>query len=92
MLPSFKNGDFVLAKKSCNYQIGDVIIYETKEFGLVIKRLASIENNTVFLTADNSRLESSICNIPLSIDGVIGKVILKSNLLVLSSIFSNKNK
>tara|TARA_Y100001970_G_C13900376_1_gene683336 strand:- start:295 stop:573 length:279 start_codon:yes stop_codon:yes gene_type:complete len=92
MLPSFKNGDYVLAKKCRSYRIGDVIIFETKEFGLVIKRLISIENKTVFLKADNSRLESSICNIPLSIDGIIGKVVLKSKLLVILSFFSNKNK
>ncbi len=56
MLPNFYCGDFVLAHRRFHsvFKQGDVVVVKHAQFGKIIKRIITIENNgTLLLAGDN---------------------------------------
>jgi len=75
MEPILHEGESYTLKKQEEYAIGDILVYEYKNEGLLAHRLLKIEQNRYFCKGDNSfRLED------ITEDQIIGKIaIVDSN-------------
>ena len=80
MLPSFKSDQLVLAIKTKNLSVNDVVIIDTSDSGEIIKRISSIENNYIKVTGDNKAYNSRYYSEIFNTDNVIGKVFFKISL------------
>ena len=65
----------VISTKCTNFRPGEVVVFDCKILGLVVKRISSNAKGVVQLRGDNPRLDSSVCNKDLDIRGILGKVI-----------------
>ena len=70
MIPTLKNGQEVIALKTSNFNVGDIVISRHPTYGLIVKRVASIENSKVFLKSDNRKIENYIKETTLP-DGIV---------------------
>ncbi len=70
MLPTLKDGQEVTALKTNNFKVGDIVISKHPTYGLIVKRVASIENGKVYLKSDNRKIVNYIKETTLS-DGVV---------------------
>lgn len=69
MEPVLHNGETHTLIKQERYAIGDILVYEYKNEGLLAHRLLKVENNRYFCKGDNSfRLED------ISEEQIIGKI------------------
>lgn len=57
MVPTLKEGQFVVAVKTNSFKVGDIVIANHPSRGLIIKRAASIKNGKVYLKSDNREIE-----------------------------------
>lgn len=65
MVPTFEKGDFIIIKKQKEYNVGDIITYETEEQGtkyLVTHRIIEINENGYITKGDanNTKDEETI--------------------------------
>lgn len=79
MLPTLRAHDVLLTFSTQNIKKGDVVVVQTY-MGLVVKRIQEFHGATVILGGDNSTLDSSICNQPLAVAGIVGKVLWRFRL------------
>lgn len=56
MLPTLQDGQKVLINKSHDVHVGDIVVAESDEYGGIIKRVADIEGNEVYLVSDNKNV------------------------------------
>lgn len=80
MFPTFKSGDIALVYKFSYFlsrpKIGDVIVLKKKKF--IIKRIAKINDDKVFVIGDNINESTDSRNFGwVNKKEIIGKVILK---------------
>ena len=80
MLPNFKSNQLVLAVKTKNLYVNDVVILSTSDSGEIIKRISSIEDNHIKVTGDNMEYNSRHYSEIFNTDNVIGKVFFKISL------------
>ena len=74
MNPTLFEGDKVTIQKSENYNIGDILVFDYKNEGLLIHRLIT-HDNKYFCKGDNAfRLED------IEYDQIIGKLVLVNNV------------
>lgn len=73
MLPTLRSHDVLLTFLPQNIKKEDVVVVQT-HLGLVVKRIHEFHGETVILRGDNSAIESSICNKPIAVDDIVGKV------------------
>lgn len=58
MFPTLKPDDIVTIKKKQEYAIGDILVFNYKDEGILVHRLLKISSNTFYCKGDNSfRLE-----------------------------------
>jgi signal peptidase I len=57
MNPTLKDGQEIIALKTRDIRVGDIIIAFHPDYGLIVKRLVKIENNKVYLKSDNRNVE-----------------------------------
>lgn len=57
MVPTLKDGQSILALKTNNLTVGDIVVAIHPTYGLIVKRLSIIEVNQVYLTSDNKNIE-----------------------------------
>ena len=81
MLPNYTCGDYVLTYRwpLCRLNAGDVVVVKHQNFGIIVKRIASIEaNKNLTLVGDNAII-STASEILGSINPgqVIGKVLFR---------------
>ena len=78
MNPNFKDRDIVL---SINYlrslKNNDVVLLDLPNYGVVIKRIKSINGDNLELTGDNKKYNSTIYNNIYKKENVLGKVIFR---------------
>ena len=79
MLPTLRSHDVLLTFLTQNIKKGDVVVVQTY-MGLVVKRIQEFHGATVTLRGDNSALDSSICNQPIAVAGIVGKVLWRFRL------------
>jgi phage repressor protein C with HTH and peptisase S24 domain len=70
MIPTLKDGQEVIALKTKNIKVGDIVISRHPTYGLIVKRVATIENSKVYLKSDNREISNYIKETTLS-DGVV---------------------
>lgn len=70
MIPTLKNGQMVVALKTPDFKVGDIVIARHPSLGLIIKRVASIKKGKVFLKSDNRKIEIINKETPLP-DGAV---------------------
>ncbi|MGZ7116778.1 MAG: S24/S26 family peptidase [Methanobacterium sp.] len=57
MIPTLKDGQNIMALKTTSFKVGDIVIARHSRYGLIIKRVASINNGNMFLKSDNRVVE-----------------------------------
>ena len=53
MLPSFKPGQIVFARKTRNLSINDVVVLKTHDNSQIIKRISKIQDTEIRVSGDN---------------------------------------
>ena len=56
MLPSFKPGHIVFARKTRNLSVNDVVVLKTDDNSQIIKRISKIQNSEIRVSGDNLSL------------------------------------
>lgn len=77
MLPSFKPGQIVFARKTRNLSINDVVVLKTHDNSQIIKRISKIQNREIRVSGDNSEYDSRYYSQKFNSDRVLGKVFFK---------------
>ena len=78
MSPNFKDQDIVLSIKYLrSLKNNDVILLDLPNYGVVLKRIKSINGDNLELTGDNKKYNSPIYNNIYKKENVIGKVIFR---------------
>ena len=76
MSPTLLSGDLVLVCGWFKAKVGDVVVVNTEQVGLVIKRLIVLDEDTLQVVGDNPASDSPINSIPLPRERLKGKVVL----------------
>lgn len=58
MYPTLHDGQSLMALKTKNFKVGDIVISKHDEYGLIVKRVGKIETNRVYLMSDNKNVET----------------------------------
>jgi phage repressor protein C with HTH and peptisase S24 domain len=77
MLPSFKPGQIVFARKTRNLFVNDVVVLKTDDNSRIIKRISKIQNREIRVSGDNSEYDSRYYSQKFNSDSVLGKVFFK---------------
>ena len=77
MLPSFKPGQIVFARKTRNLSVNDVVVLKTHDNSQIIKRISKIQNREIRVSGDNSEYDSRYNSQKFNPDSVLGKVFFK---------------
>lgn len=77
MLPSFKPGQIVFARKTRNLSVNDVVVLKTDDNSQIIKRISKIQNSEIRVSGDNSEYDSRYYSQKFNSDSVLGKVFFK---------------
>lgn len=78
MTPTFNNKDLILTTKFFfKLKINDVVLVDTSEFGIALKRIQSLDGDEIKLNGDNDDYESPIYKKTFNKQNIIGKVFYK---------------
>lgn len=83
MYPNLKNGDFLVVRKSTDYEVGDIICFFDGENRRIVHRVIKIDNETITTKGDFNKVNDK----PINKTQIIGKVVFKS--AILGFVFSN---
>lgn len=70
MIPTLRDGQSVIALKTSDFKVGNIVISHHPTYGLIIKRVAAIKNGKVFLKSDNRQVQTFNTETPLP-NGVV---------------------
>lgn len=62
MLPTLLDGQTVLANKTHDIHVGDIVVAESDEYGGIVKRVDQINGNEVYLVSDNKNTSYEYIN------------------------------
>ena len=62
MLPTLKDGQYILLNKTHDIKVGDIVVAKTNEYGNIIKRVDKIEGNSIYLVSDNKNVSYEYIN------------------------------
>ena len=79
MSPEFEKGDIIFIKKQENYEIGDIITYQTKDNNLVTHRVIEKYGNDYITKGDSNNIEDEEKIKP---EQIKGKLIIKIKKLL----------
>ena len=57
MLPTLQDGQSVVLNKTKDIHDGDIVVAESDEYGMIIKRVSEIDGDEIHLTSDNKNIE-----------------------------------
>ena len=77
MLPNFKPGQVVFARRTRNLSVNDVVVLKTHDDSQIIKRISKIQDREIRVLGDNSEYDSRYYSQKFNIDSVLGKVFFK---------------
>ena len=77
MLPNFKSGQIVFARKKNNFSINDVVVLQTNDNCKIIKRISSIQDQEIRVIGDNSVYDSKYYSQAFHVDDILGKVFFR---------------
>ena len=77
MLPDFKPGQVVFARRTRNLSVNDVVVLKTHDNSKIIKRISKIQDREIRVLGDNSEYDSRYYSQKFNTDSVLGKVFFK---------------
>ena len=77
MLPNFKPGQVVFARRTRNLSVNDVVVLKTRDNSQIIKRISKIQDREIRVLGDNSEYNSRYYSQKFNTDSVLGKVFFK---------------
>ena len=77
MLPNFKSGQIVIARKTKNLFLNDVIVLKTNDNNEIVKRISYIQDKEIKVTGDNPEYSSKYYSQTFNLNNVFGKVFFK---------------
>ena len=75
MLPSLRNGDLLLTSNFAVINRNDIVVFNDSSYGIIVKRVSSIEKNYFKVKSDNLKTDSSVCAKLHPKKNIIGKVV-----------------
>ena len=81
MVPFLEDGDLLITKGGAQLKTEDLVILSLPGYGYVVKRIKSLSSNSVILKADNTRQDSSVCGVPITLEKVDSKVWFRIRML-----------
>ena len=81
MVPFLEDGDLLITKGGAKLKIDDLVILSLPGYGYVVKRIKSLSSNSMILKADNTRQDSSVCGVPITLEKVDSKVWFRIRML-----------
>jgi signal peptidase I len=57
MVPTLQDGQEIIALKTTDYEVGDIVVAMHPDHGMIVKRLKKIEADRVYLMSDNRNVE-----------------------------------
>jgi signal peptidase I len=57
MVPTLKNGQNIIVLKTSDFKVGDLVVARHPTYGLIVKRVAAIKGDQVYLKSDNRQIE-----------------------------------
>lgn len=57
MVPTLQDGQEIIALKTTDYKVDDIVVATNPDHGMIVKRLKKIEANKVYLMSDNRNVE-----------------------------------
>ena len=58
MYPTLSDGQTVIVEKTKNIKAGNIVVANSSEYGVIIKRVSQIKGGKIYLTSDNTNVES----------------------------------
>ena len=81
MVPFLEDGDLLITKGGAQLKTEDLVILSLPGYGYVVKRIKSLSSNSMILKADNTRQDSSVCGVPITLEKVDSKVWFRIRML-----------
>lgn len=75
MLPSLDSGDLVMTSNLVEINKNDIVVFNDDSYGIVVKRVSSLEKDHFKVKSDNLKTDSPVCVKLHSKKNIIGKVI-----------------
>lgn len=57
MDPTLKDGQYVIVEKTKNIHVGDIVVANNTNYGIIVKRVGIVKGNDIFLESDNKTVE-----------------------------------
>lgn len=57
MVPTLQDGQSILVEKTKNISVNDIVVAESPQYGVIVKRVNKIDGNNVYLISDNKNIE-----------------------------------
>lgn len=62
MVPTLQDGQSITVEKTHDISVNDVVVADSDEYGIIVKRVDKINGNSVYLISDNKNVEYSEIN------------------------------
>lgn len=62
MVPTLQDGQTILVEKTKDISVNDVVVANSPEYGVIVKRVSDINGDKVHLISDNKNVEHKIVN------------------------------
>lgn len=56
MYPTLNDGQTVTVEKTKNVNVGNIVVANSSEYGVIVKRVSDVKGNQVYLTSDNKNV------------------------------------
>lgn len=62
MVPTLQDGQTILVEKTKDIKVNDVVVADSPEYGVIVKRVSEINGDNVHLISDNKNVEHKVIN------------------------------
>ncbi|MEM9682110.1 MAG: S24/S26 family peptidase [Pseudomonadota bacterium] len=78
MAPALRHGDYLVGRRTCQVDIGAIVLVRHRELGRIVKRVKAVEPGGVFRIAGDNPASTSEADIgPVSIEDIAAVVRLR---------------
>ena len=83
MVPTLQDGQTILVEKTKDISVNDVVVANSPEYGVIVKRVSDINGDKVHLISDNKNVEHKIVNGRIYDNGKLHYPLIKKFLFLL---------
>ena len=62
MVPTLENGQTLVINKTKNISVDDIVVANSSEYGVIVKRVSEINGNQIHLISDNKNVDYEVIN------------------------------